>query len=155
MKSETSSTKGRKKSAGEQTAESPNAPVGECPTVDQIESRLALDDHSGALQLAEQRLQFDPDDSVAQDYVQRCEQVLTQMYLGRLGDLGQQVVVSMGGEKLQWLSIDHRAGFMVSRIQGPTTVEELLDICGMRRLDALRTLHELLQQKVISLEDPK
>ena len=123
------------------------------PTMAEINERLALDDHTGALEMARERLAVDPADQAAAKCVARCERVLTQMYLGRIGSLSQRVRVTMSSEKLQWLSIDHRAGFMVSRVEGATSVEELLEICGMPRLDALRMLHDLLQQKVVTLVD--
>ncbi len=59
----------------------------------------------------------------------------------------------MSPDKLQWLSIDHRAGFLLSRIVEPTTVSDVLEISSMSRLDTLRTLYDLLQQKVIASDD--
>ena len=121
------------------------------PSLEDIEGRLALDDLSGALELARARLAAVPNDRRSAGIVRRCEETLTEMYLSRIGDLKQWVHVKMSGRELRWLSIDHRAGFMLSRVDGPITVEELLEICGMPRLDALRILHDLLQQKVITL----
>lgn len=123
------------------------------PTVDEIEARLALEDYTAALELARARQAALPDDAKAPQYIRRCEETLTEMCLSRIGDVRQKVRLSMSGSELQWLSIDHRAGFMVSRVDGPITVEELLDVCGMPRVDGLRTLYDLLQQKVITLED--
>ena len=54
--------------------------------------------------------------------------------------------------QLRWLSIDHRAGFVLSLIDGSSTLEMILDVCGMPRLDAMRILHELVQQKVVALK---
>jgi hypothetical protein len=113
---------------------------------------MALDDLTGALELGRLRLARLPGDRRTAGIVRRCEETLTEMYSSRIGDFKQQVHVKMSGRELQWLSIDHRAGFMLSRLDGPITVEELLEICGMPRLDALRMLHDLLQQKVITLE---
>ena len=122
------------------------------PSLDEIESRLALDDHTGALELARTRLAARPTERASLAYVRRCEETLTEMYASHIGDFGRRLSVSMRGSELQWLSIDHRAGFLVAQIDGTITVEDLLEICGMARLDALRILHDLLQQKVISLE---
>lgn len=122
------------------------------PSYAEIDARLALDDHTGALSLARERLRAMPKDRRAAASVRRCEETLTEMYLSRIGDLGQQVHVLKSGGQLQWLNLDHRAGFMVSRVEGSTTVEELLEICGMPRLDALRILHDLVKQKVVKLK---
>jgi hypothetical protein len=121
------------------------------PSLDEIEARLALDDLSGALELARVRLAVLPHERRTANTVKRCEETLTEMYSSRIGDFGQRVHVKMSGRELQWLSMDHRAGFLLSRVDGPITVEELLEVSGMSRLDALRILHDLLQQKVIRL----
>jgi hypothetical protein len=41
---------------------------------------------------------------------------------------------------------------MLSMIDGASTIGELLDISGMPRLDALRILSHLLEQRVIRLQ---
>jgi len=124
----------------------------EIPSLDEIEARLSLDDHSGALELSRKRLAALPSDRKTAGYLRRCEDTLMEMYSSRIGDFSQRVKLSMTGSELQWLSIDHRAGFLVAQVDGAITVEELLEICGMPKLDALRILQELLQQKVITLE---
>ena len=121
------------------------------PSLKEIEERLALDDHTAALEMARARLRARPSDEKAAGYAERCEQTLTEMFLSRIGDLSQRVHVAMSETELHWLNLDHRAGFMLSRVDGPITVDELLEICGMPRLDALRTLHDLVQQKVVTL----
>jgi hypothetical protein len=114
---------------------------------------LALDDHSGALELARKRQEFFPDEAETARLIRRCEHVLRDMYLGKLGDEKRRVTIVMTAEKMRWLSLDHRAGFLISRIVDPTTLEELLDICGMPVLDALAVLCELQTQRVIELID--
>ena len=59
------------------------------------------------------------------------------------------VVVSP--EEVQWLSLDHRAGFLLSLVDGQSTVDEILDISGMTRLDALKIIHDLTEQQVVRL----
>jgi len=46
---------------------------------------------------------------------------------------------------------DVRAGFLLSLVDGGSTVDQILDISGMTRLDALRIMYQLLDQRVISL----
>lgn len=60
-------------------------------------------------------------------------------------------VVSMAPGKLELLQLDHRAGFLVSQIDGVMTVEHLLDIAGMPRFEALRLLSGLARSKVVKL----
>jgi hypothetical protein len=120
--------------------------------VTEMKDRYAMGDFSGALVVAEGMLEVDADDLDAQRYAQTCRDVLTQMYTARLGALSQHVRVAVPGDQIRWLSLDHRAGFVLSLIDGSSTVEELLDISGMNRLDALRILYTLVDQRVIALD---
>jgi hypothetical protein len=72
------------------------------------------------------------------------------MYTARIGPMDRVPVVMVPREQLRWLSIDHRAGFLLSHIDGVSNLEMILDVSGMPTLDALRILCELQQQKVIS-----
>lgn len=114
---------------------------------------FALGDFSGALRRAELVLEHDPHDAVARQYARSCIEVLQEMCLARLGSLDHVPEVCVSLEKLKWLSIDHRAGFILSRVDGNLNARELLDVCGMDRLEAMQLLVELLDKKVLSLKD--
>ena len=116
-----------------------------------MKDRYAMGDFSGALVIAESILEADPDDLDAPRYAQNCRDVLTQMYSARLGSLDQIVAVAVDSDQIRWLTLDHRAGFLLSLIDGGSTVDQILDISGMKRLDALRIMYQLLDQRVISL----
>ena len=60
----------------------------------------------------------------------------------------------MGSEELRWLSLDHRAGFLLSFVDGSMSIEEVLDVSSMPELDVLRIMFELRQQGVIEIEEP-
>jgi hypothetical protein len=121
------------------------------PLLADVRDRYAMGDYSGALVVAEGILADDPNHVQAQRYAENCRQVLEQMYCAKLGSLHQRPEVSVSGDQLRWLSLDHRAGFLLSLIDGSSSVEELLDISGMPRFEALRTLCDLLEQNVITL----
>jgi hypothetical protein len=130
----------------------PSAPAsGRDAEITEMKDRYAMGDFTGALIVAESLLEANADDLDAQRYAQSCRDVLTQMYTARLGALTQRVSVAVPGDQIRWLSLDHRAGFVLSLIDGSSTVEELLDISGMNRLDALRILYTLYDQRVIAL----
>jgi hypothetical protein len=130
----------------------PSAPAsGRDAEITEMKDRYAMGDFTGALVVAEGMLERDANDIDAQRYAQSCRDVLTQMYSARLGALSQRVRVAVPGDEIRWLSLDHRAGFVLSLIDGSSTVEELLDISGMNRLDALRILYTLFDQRVIAL----
>ncbi len=116
-----------------------------------MKDRYAMGDFSGALEIAESLLAADVADLDAQRYATSCRDVLTQMYLSRLGGLDQVINVVLSPEELRWLNLDHRAGFLLSLVDGISTIEELLDISGMSRLDALKVLATLREQRAILL----
>jgi hypothetical protein len=128
------------------------AASGRDAEISEMKDRYAMGDFTGALVVAEGLMEVNPDDSDAQRYAQSCRDVLMQMYSARLGALSQRVRVAVPGDQIRWLSLDHRAGFVLSLIDGSSTVEELLDISGMNRLDALRILYTLFDQRVIALD---
>jgi hypothetical protein len=115
-----------------------------------MRDRFSLGDYSGALAVAEGLLEADPSHAEALRCADNCRSVLQQMYAARIGPLDRVPVVIVPRDQLRWLSIDHRAGFMLSHIDGVSSVEMILDVSGMPLLEALRILFELVQQRVIS-----
>lgn len=121
------------------------------PGAKELEESYALGDYSRALQIAEDLLARSPDNLAARRYAQNCRDVLTQMFTARIGPLDQVITVMVSPEEVQWLSLDHRAGFLLSLVDGQSTVDEILDISGMSRLDALKIIHDLAEQRVVRL----
>jgi hypothetical protein len=52
---------------------------------------------------------------------------------------------------LVWLNLDHRAGFVLSQVDGRVSFEELFALSGMDRLDTARILAQLLRDQVIGV----
>lgn len=129
----------------------PKEQASESSAIATMKDRYAMGDFSGALVIAEGIVESDPADIEAPRYAQSCRDVLTQMYSARLGSLDQVVSVAVPSDQIRWLTLDHRAGFLLSLIDGGSTVDQILDISGMTRLDALRIMYQLLDQRVISL----
>lgn len=126
------------------------APVTAPPTAQEMNDRLALGDYSGALEIAEKLLATDPNDAAVLACAENCRTVLKQMYTARIGPLDRVPMVMVARDQLRWLSIDHRAGFVLSLVDGVSSLEMILDVSGMPELDALRILSELAQQRIIS-----
>jgi hypothetical protein len=120
-------------------------------TMRAVRDRFDVGDFSGALILAEGILEHDPESVDALLYAEHCRDVLKQMYISRLGGVGRVPQVAVSDEQLRWLNLDHRAGFLLSLVDGHSSFEEVLDVSGMAPVDALRLLLELLQQNVIKV----
>ncbi len=118
----------------------------------ELRDRYAVGDFSGALETAEQLLVYRPDDDDARRYADSCREVLTHMLSARVGGLRRVAKIVVAPDQIRWLSLDHRAGFFLSLVDGVSTAEELLDVSGMTRLEALRILSHLLEHRVIALE---
>ncbi|MDB4940736.1 MAG: hypothetical protein JWP97_270 [Labilithrix sp.] len=120
------------------------------PTPQEMNDRVALGDYTGALEIAEKLLALTPRDESVRQCAETCRGVLRQMYTARVGPLDKVPMVMVARDQMRWLSIDHRAGFVLSLVDGVSTLEMILDVSGMPELDALRILSELAQQRIIS-----
>jgi hypothetical protein len=137
--------------ARERQSPMPVAPKPRDP-IAQIRDRFDLGDYTGALVQAEAVLEERPDDPDANRFADACRTQLRQMYLSRIGDRSQIPRVVMESDQLRWLSLDHRAGFLLSVIDGASSIDDVLDVSGMPELDTLRILYDFLLQGVIQME---
>jgi hypothetical protein len=119
----------------------------------EMRDRFSLGDYTGALASAESILAREREGArhaEALAFAENCRTVLRQMYTARIGPLDRVPMVMVPAEQLRWLSIDHKAGFVLSHIDGVSSLEMILDVSGMPALEALRILCELAQQRIIS-----
>jgi hypothetical protein len=107
---------------------------------------LDLGDFSGSLELVHKALALAPGDQDALDYLAQNESTLIQMYESKLGPLTTKFRVVLRPDEVVWLNLDHRAGFILSQIDGTASVDDLYAICGLPRLDTAKILVELLDQ---------
>jgi hypothetical protein len=132
--------------APEITEQAVEDPIGE------MRERESLGDYTGALEMADLILTADPSNTEAAQCVESCRAVLEKMYSAKLGPLDRAPIVVVPRAQLRWLSIDHRAGFILSLIDGTSPIEMIIDVSGMPKMDALRILHELVQQRIVSFK---
>jgi hypothetical protein len=116
----------------------------------EMRERFALRDYSGALDLAELILSDEPGNLDAAECGEDCRTALENQLISRFGSLDQVPMVGLPRSQLLGLSLDHRAGFILSLIDDVSTLEMILDVCGMPRLDGLRIVDELVRQKIVA-----
>jgi hypothetical protein len=92
-----------------------------------------------------------PDNLLARDIRAKCRTTLEDVYALRLGPLDRVPVIVMLPPQRGDRAIDARSGFLLSLIDGSSTLEALLDVSALPRLDALRAVHELVEQGIVSL----
>ena len=120
----------------------------------QLARRMEAHDYAGALMIAESLVAANPADDQAMHCVELCRPVVIETYMRRLGDRRHPVRILVGRDVLQGLQLDHRAGFLLSCIEGSSCLDEVLDLAGMPMLDTVRLLWELVQEGVVSIGAP-
>lgn len=122
---------------------------------EEMEELYALGEFTGALRIAELILGSQPDNEQAQLCATNSRIRLESKYKSKIGPLCQIPVIEINDTEIRWLGLDHRAGFVLSRIDCKSSVEELLDICGMPHLEVLKTIIELFNRGAIRFEGSK
>lgn len=117
--------------------------VDELDLAAEMRERFALDDFTGALRTAELLLGKEPTHAEAQSVAKKSVAKLEQLYTSRLGAMSSIPRVAVPEGEVRWLGLDHRAAFLLSRIDGSHSIDEIIDVSGMPRLEALKTLVEL------------
>jgi hypothetical protein len=110
--------------------------------------------YSVALALAEELVSRRPEDAHARDFSDECRRMIEKECLQRIGgSLTSVPVLALSIHDLHRHSLDHRAGFLVSRVDGESSIEVLLDVGAMPRLEALTMLRDLVETGVLRLAD--
>ena len=139
----------------ERPGEDPVIEIGdEGDSLDPLEeARLLLDtgDEAGALALVEGLLRRTPSNAPAREIAEECERSLTAKYAAQLGSLVRVPKLAVSVDKLVSLSLDHRAGFLLSFVDGASTLATIVDMSGMSASEVLRTFVELNDRGIIKL----
>lgn len=114
-----------------------------------IADHFALGNYAAALNAAELALGLDPEDESARRYAESSRARLETRYTTRIGSLDYVFNLGVPVTKVKWLGLDPQASFLLSLVDGQTTVAEVLNLCKMGRLEALRLFTELLEAKAI------
>ncbi len=90
-----------------------------------------------------------PDSAVAQKLIHRHRDVVLDCYYRYLGALDRRPALAAALTKDSGAGLDPRAAFLLSRIDGMMTYDELLDVAGMGRLEACRHLVALVGRGLV------
>jgi hypothetical protein len=120
---------------------------------DRMLERLASGDYEGAALAAEALLEFRPRDPDALATAQMAKSELRKLYTERLGSLDLVPHVVMGPEAIFSLrALDFRAGYLLSRVDGCSSLYEIISSGSLPSLEALRIFSELYLRRVITVE---
>jgi hypothetical protein len=105
-----------------------------------------LDKAVAAVDLA---LSEDPNSVLGQKLITRNKDTIVALFQGYLGDLDRMPQLARPLHELANAPISSRAAFLLSRIDGTLTIDELLDVSGMPRLEAYRHLCQLFLRGIL------
>lgn len=109
----------------------------------------AAGDGEKAVSAVDLALEQDPTSAIAQKLIHRHRDAIQGVYQGYLGDLQRQPTLACSMAELANASIGPRAAFLLSRIDGMLSVDEILDVSGMPRLEAYRHLSQLFLRGIL------
>jgi tetratricopeptide (TPR) repeat protein len=132
------------------SAEPEQPVIGELDALMQgAKEMLNLDDFTGVLELVEKIFEIDPQNEEASQMRSRAEEKLTAILMSKIGDLGLVPRKQMSDDEIIWLNLDHRAGFVLSQVDGMLSFDDILAVCNLPQMEALRIFAQLIQEKVI------
>lgn len=107
-------------------------------------------DLARAVELGDRYLKRDPTHTGARLYVRECRAILEGRLGKRLAPLDRRVVLLVPLEELAHLRIDPRSAFVLSRIEEGITIEDLLDVTGMPRADAMAVIDDCRERGYVA-----
>jgi hypothetical protein len=136
-----------------------NAPPDE-PRDDQTRRRIAalleravqwnaIGETEKAVSAVDLAMSEDPNSALGQKLITRNRDTIMNVFQGYLGDLERMPQLARPLHELQDAPISPRAAFLLSRIDGSLTLDELLDVSGMPRLEAFRHLCQLYLRGIL------
>jgi len=115
-----------------------------------VHARMAAGDHVTALHAVEGILETSPGHEVALRVAEQCRTILCVAYQQHLGAGHDIPEIVVPVHTLAAYGIDRWSAYMLSRIDGKSSIDELVDIVGFTRLDTLRLLYELARRGVVA-----
>jgi hypothetical protein len=94
-------------------------------------------------------LSEDPNSALAQKLIHRNRETMMTVFQQFLGDLNRQPALARPLHELAAAPISPRAAFLLSRVDGTLTLDEILDVSGMPRIEAYRYLCQLFLRGIL------
>ena len=104
-----------------------------------------------AMELVNDVLEADASSQRALELKEILEGELERANANRLGSLSSTPTLAISMGDMAQLDLDHRAGFLLSQIDGMLTFEDILDMSAMSRLETLTLLADLYEQDIIAV----
>ena len=109
------------------------------------------DKQERAVFLLGRALDEDPESVVAQKIIHSESEQIERLYKKLFGEMNQAPVSAIPLHSLSKHSMDSRVAFLLSRIDGSLSFDEILDISGMPKLETCRYLAEMLVKGILKV----
>jgi hypothetical protein len=96
-------------------------------------------------------LEENPESAMAQKLIHSNRDLLFEIFGNYLGDTRAVPRLALPMSSIPLSDLDHRAAFLLSRVDGMLSLEDVLDVSGMARLEAFRHLSRLLLRGILEL----
>jgi hypothetical protein len=96
-------------------------------------------------------LDENPESAVVQKLIHSNRELFFEIYANYLGDLRAVPGVALPMSDIPVSELDHRAAFLLSRVDGVLSLEDVLDVAGMARLEAFRHLSRLMLRGILEI----
>ena len=115
---------------------------------------MGFGDPDLAIDYAESALRFAAhnDDEATRDAISRAMTLFDLIFETRLGSLDRRVVVRMAQTGVGRGSLSPQQAFLLSRLEGGETLEEVVDLAPMSRREAIRLIVSLLRRGILEIE---
>lgn len=120
--------------------------------LDEGRRRFQLHDFAGAIEVLEAIPEDAPEAAEARNLIASSRSQMLKMYESKIGDFSRVPRVLISNEQVIWLNLNHRAGFILSQIDGSVSYEDIVALSGMPRLDTLQILSKLIGDGVIGAD---
>ncbi len=120
--------------------------------IQDIGDAVRFHDYERALVLAHAVLRERPADVIALACIDECGGALEALHVFSSASLQRVPVSAITGPALYGLKLDHRAGFILSLVDGVSTVALILDMCPMPRPQALQVVFGLIKDGVLAFK---
>jgi hypothetical protein len=94
-------------------------------------------------------LSEDPNSALAQKLIHRNRDTMMTVFQAFLGDLHRMPILARPLHELAGSPISPRAAFLLSRVDGLLSIDEILDVAGMSRIEAFRYLCQLFLRGIL------
>jgi hypothetical protein len=106
-------------------------------------------DFDRAVTAVDLALSEDPNSALAQKLIHRNRDAIMNAFQAYLGDLQRTPSLARPLHELGSAPISPRAAFLLSRVDGTLSLDEILDVSGMPRLEAYRYLCQLFLRGIL------